>query len=186
MMYVTGETVRIEFGCFDDSTDESYPSAVCVLDLKGDVWYLDGDYQRQAEMTYNDHPVYKREGYRFLIYDYYIFLNDGNGDQDWYWTVTNDPDFESNSSIRAFCSVGGISDPSLCPLWNVTNILNPNNNYPEFEVSDGLCAADGGYICISSKQSNLGLLALMQNSEFQPKYYYLYSRFRWDISTIQF
>ena len=159
-----GETVEIEFGCFDDSTHEDYPSVICILDSKGDVWYLDGDYQRQAELTYNDHPVYKKEAYSFLLSDLYIFLDDANGDQDWYWTITFDSEFKSNSSIRAFCSVGGISDPSLCPLWNVTNILNPNNNYPKLNVTNGLCSVGGGYICISSKQSNLGLISFLSNN----------------------
>ena len=157
----TGQALQIEFGCFNGD----YTSTICILDLKGDVWYLDGDYQRQAELTYNDHPVYKREGYSFFLSDVYIFLHNGNGDQDWLWTVTLDPEFEANSSRRAFCTVGGLSDPSLCPLWNVTNILNPNNNYRQLNISDGLCAVDGGYLCISSKQSNLGLCFICESND---------------------
>ena len=155
----TGEAVDVEFGCFD----EEYPSVICILDSLGDVWYLDGDYQRQADLTFNDHPVYMKEGYVWLIDDIYIFLHDGKGDQDWYWAVTLDPKFESDTAVRAFCTVGGISNPSLCPSWNATNAANPFKNlpysqYPQLNVTDGLCAVDGGYICISSEQSNLGLV----------------------------
>jgi len=170
----SGETIDIQFGCFD----EDYPSVICILDSLGDVWYLDGNYQRQAELTYNDHPVYMKEGYVWLLADIYIFLHDGNGDQDWYWAVTLDDGFEDDTGIRAFCTIGGLSDPSLCPSWNASNSLNPNKNipysdYPSINVTEGLCPVNGGYLCISSEQSNLaGLDGTYRQFNIQTPYWF--------------
>ena len=155
----------MNFGCFEDE----YPSDLCVVDTLGDFYYLDGDYQRQAGEDYNGHPVYKKEGYSYLERDRYIFLHDGNGDEDWYWAISreeysNHANFSDDSLLRVICAEGGLSDPSLCPQWNGTGAFLESRNYseafieyPQINVSSGLCSVSDNYICISSKQSNLGL-----------------------------
>lgn len=147
--------MSIEFGCFDSQ----YPSAVCLTDSLGEYWHLDGDYQRQADIKYNEHPVYMKEGYVWILDDMYIFLHDGYGNTDWYWAITGDSKFQTDSSIMARCAVGGLSNPSLCPQWNGTDVYHTGifTEYKELNVTSGLCSVSDSYLCISSKQSNLGL-----------------------------
>ena len=157
--------MNIEFGCFADE----YPTELCVIDSLGDYYYLDGDYQRQADITFNDHPVYKKDGYSYLQWDRYIFLHDGYGDTDWYWAISReamnrDANFTDDSLLRVVCASGGVSDPSLCPQWNGTGEFLESRDYSDtfiqydaLNVSSGLCSVSDNYICISSKQSNLGL-----------------------------
>ena len=130
----------------------------------GDFWYLDGDYQRQADMEYNEHPVYKKEGYVWLVGDYYIFLHDADGDGDWYWAINRETNFTDDSQLRAICAGSDVSDPSLCPQWSTTGAFLESRNYSEefkeyeqLEVSSGLCPVSDNYVCITSTQSNLGL-----------------------------
>eukprot|EP01084_Bolivina_argentea_P233597 393408_1 len=154
-----GTNIMIEFACFTND----YPSHICVLDTDGSFWYLDGDYQRQ-QMTYNDHPVYKKEGYVYLVNNIYIFQHNGNGDIDWYWAITVDSNLANENAIRAKCGIAGIYEPSLCTSWNVTNKFEDNyesdnlipfSKYNYLNISTGLCIISDLYLCIDSRQSNL-------------------------------
>ena len=151
----------IEFGCFDNE----YPTTLCTLDTLGDVWHIDGLYQRQ-ETTFNDHPVYKMEGYSYLLPTVYLFLHDGNGTVDWYWAFTLDSNLTDDYWIEAKCTEGAIDDPSQCPSWNVTHFYTDSDHlfslYPPLNVSDGLCAASDSDLCVDSVQSNLGTIPFIR------------------------
>jgi len=154
------ETVQVKFGCFDSE----YPTHLCMLDTMGDGWFLDGDYQRQ-EATFNDHAVYKKEGYVWIVDDIYVFLHDANGDSDWYWAITSDPTFSDDEWIQAVCVDLDVSNPSECTSWNLTvSEINPDDlqsnstlfeSYPYLNVSEGLCTVSDDTLCMESTQSNL-------------------------------
>ena len=118
-------------------------------------------------MSYNGHPVYKKEGYSYILADRYIFLRDvaiGGSDTEWYWAINRGDDFTDDGAIRTLCASGGAADPSLCPRWNGTGAFLESRNfstafieYKGLNVSSGLCTLSDNYICISSTQSDLGL-----------------------------
>lgn len=147
--------MTIEFGCFDDE----YPTTLCTLDTLGDVWHIDGQYQRQ-QTTFNEHPVYRVEGYSYLLPAVYLFLHDGNGTDDWRWTFTLDSNLTDDYWIEAKCSEGAQDDPSQCPSWNVTHFYTDSDHhftaYSHLNVTDGFCAASDSNLCLDSAQSNLG------------------------------
>ena len=156
-IHAIGTTVMIKFGCFDND----YPSHICMLDTEGEFWHLDGDYQRQ-EATKNDHPVYKKEGYSYLISDWYIFLHSADNENEWYWAITFNLDLAETSDyyLEGICTEGDIVNPALCPSWNMTTYYLddrdiPFYSYPSINTSEGLCELSDKYICIQSTQSNL-------------------------------
>ena len=105
-----GSSVEIKFGCFDNE----YPTSICTLDTLGDIWHIEGQYQRQ-EMTFNDHPVCKMGGYSYLLPAVYLFLRNGNGTIDWYWTFTLDFNMTDDFWIEAKCTEGSLDNRiSVC------------------------------------------------------------------------
>ena len=160
-------TMAIEAGFGCDRTD--HPLVICALDTTGNHWWLDGDYVRQTNEDYehNQHPVWLKEGVYTL--SYYLFLHTANNTDEWYWAITADDTFESDSSVMAYCSVGGsaVPEPSDCPLWSTTDLsLGEYSENDDFVVSAEACTVEDSYICIESNQSALGMLSVYICSVF--------------------
>ena len=147
-----------------------HPLVICALDTAGYNWYLDGDYMLQINQTYNDHPIWHKEA--FYVFDYYIFLHTGDNTEDWYWAITSDDTFQSDTQIMAKCvsnyTINNISEPSDCPQWATKTwffyglwyeyFINDN-----FAVSAEICEVSDQYICIQSNQSRLGMIDSIVN-----------------------
>ena len=155
------EFVMGEFTC-DDS---DYPLVICVLDTVGRHWWMDGDYVLQKNKTYNDHPIWHKEG--FYLLDYYIYLHTNNNAEPWYWAITRDEALEDDYQIVAKCdsdyNTNNISEPSECPQWLTTDYFN-TAGFTEYSVNKNLtvsaeiCVIEDEYICIQSNQSSLGMI----------------------------
>ena len=158
-IYILGMSVEGEFGC----NEVEHPLMICVLDIEGNHWFLDGDYILQVNKSYNQHPYWIKTGYYLL--SYYIFLHVNNNTNEWFWAITADKTFQDDLLIMAYCNSDNqnISEPSNCPQWNTTDYFNTGrlNHYSineDFAVSAETCNIADRYICVQSNQSNLGLL----------------------------
>eukprot|EP01084_Bolivina_argentea_P119189 211354_1 len=83
-----------------------------------------------------------------------------DGESDMHWSITLDPDLETDRYIRARCAAPFVEDPSLCPVWNATNAFDtdksiPFSAYSQLSVTTGLCTISDSYLCIESRQSDL-------------------------------
>eukprot|EP01083_Nonionella_stella_P293240 997207_1 len=155
-----GKALEIEFACNEAS---NISLVLCFIDLSGDHWYLDGDYQLQVGLIKNSHPVWNKKGYLLVMdADYFLFLHDGSGKESMYWAITEDPEMIDNSKIVAKCSVGGRDNPMLCPSWFTTasgkEVSSKENTFTlneNIKINDSLCEITDNYICIQSSQSQL-------------------------------
>eukprot|EP01083_Nonionella_stella_P291318 991314_1 len=149
----TAGIVYVEFGCNYKET----PLSMCLVDNIGSRWWLDGDYVRQINISYNEHSVWLKEG--FYLSDYYIFLHTADHENEWYWAITTDPTFKRDGYIRSKCNSTNATDPSQCTQWLVP-YRSPKGvvgwtEYEHFEILDDICQVEDDYICITSTQSNL-------------------------------
>eukprot|EP01083_Nonionella_stella_P103819 296889_1 len=124
------------------------PSVLCLRDPLLGFSAQTGEYQQQTNMEINAHPVWKLQGdegldgkYGYPGTDAFIYLRDGDGDEDWYWVITHDSDFTAteDTGLVLRCAVGtDIWNPSLCPSWNGFNGTS-DSGVSGVNVTDGIC-----------------------------------------------
>eukprot|EP01084_Bolivina_argentea_P236758 398027_1 len=154
---------QIEFGC----DYKHIPLQLCIVDIEGDYWWMDGDYVRQINLTYNEHDVWKREGQYYTSDNNYIFLHNGDATNEWFWAITADNTFQDDTAIIAYCNNGNntITLPTDCLVWNVRSRWRrrrPTSQYFPYDnltVSNGSCVYPDNYMCVASTQSHLGGLS---------------------------
>ena len=173
-------TLKIEFGCYDDSQD--IDAILCVVDKSGDHWWMDGDYQLQIGIKKTGHSVWKKSGYLLVIdVDHYIFLHDGDGKSEWYWAITEDPKMEDDDFIVAKCEYGSIDNPMQCQSWFTTDYyLNGELTFTKNEnimINNSLCQITDNRICIHSSISTLAGLygTYIQYNEQTPYWFREYT-----------
>eukprot|EP01083_Nonionella_stella_P140237 429531_1 len=145
----TSQDVFATIDCYNDTAH--HPVIICMLDssvIPNEVnMIVDGEYQEQANILVNDHPVWLKEGHRDYP-DFYIWLtiNHSTTSHPWRWVIGTD--YNDRSTIDLECiqnttDTNYIDDPSLCDNnWyrNGTRIHNISSH-------GGICNAGDVFVC---------------------------------------
>ena len=149
------------FKCVEGDTSQ----VLCVVDESGEHWWLDGDYELQSQITKNDHSVWVKDGYLFVLdVDFYLFLHDADGQDEWYWAITEDARMRDDDLIVAKCNTTNIVDPSECETWFTTNYYIDRSltftRNEQITIDADFCPLTDNEICVQSNQSTLGTSAI--------------------------
>eukprot|EP01084_Bolivina_argentea_P030414 56369_1 len=163
----TTENVFASIDCFPDTT---HPPKICITDNDNQAiglnLALDGEFQEQANIMVNDHPVWYKEGHTGTIGypDHYIWLTVNhsidNRNNPWRWVIgTNYSDI---NSIELQCLLNiteYIDDPTLCGHnWYTNNVNNTHMIKVNISSHGGICNIGDIFICIDSTNPILTFL----------------------------
>eukprot|EP00483_Globobulimina_turgida_P011294 UN11316 len=117
ILNITGkEDVFISIDCFNTTSSP----IICVVDdsLIGSDVELDGEFQKQADISVNDHPVWLKEGINRVWDDYYIWLavDHSANTNALKWVIGQN--YNDDTIIIVECLAPDIDDPRQCgPAW---------------------------------------------------------------------
>ena len=104
----------------------------------GSIYAIDGEYVEEGNdiLTYNSHPVYRKEGYFGFSSDMYMFLVDdtvniaGTNAQPggWFWVVSYVVGSTASNAMLAFC-IDSTVDPAQCDTWYSQDLFSSSRNY---------------------------------------------------------
>eukprot|EP01083_Nonionella_stella_P145939 458336_1 len=177
----TSQTVFATIDCLNDTL---HPSIICMLDSsvmpRPENVILDGEYQEQANILVNDHPVWLKEGHTGPIPMWshselfmWLTINHSTTNNPWRWVIGSDYNNENTITMECITnSTSYMDDPTLCGSnWYRNGIVQSN-----MSSHGGICDAGDVYVCVETPQTYFKTYFAGRYRQLHPNVHYYISQ----------